>query len=154
MKLIQLTQGQFVMVDDDMFEDLNQHNWCAHWYHNCFRAVRNVKIDGKWITLLMYRAILNAKKGETIDHIDNNPLNNQRSNLRFCSPSQNQHNSKVRSDNKTGYKGVCTHGKSFRAKIYFNGKVIYLGTRSTPEEAYELYKEASKKYHGDFGRVE
>ena len=154
MKLIQLTQGQFVMVDDDMFEDLNRYKWFANWHYNSFRAVRRVRINGKKTMILMYRVIMNAQKGDVIDHINGNSLDEQKSNLRFCTSSQNNMNRKTNSNNSTGYKGITPNGKGFRAQIYLGGKKICLGTRSTPEEAHQLYIEASKKYHGDFGRVE
>jgi len=153
MKLIQLTQGQFAMVDDDMYEELNQYNWYASWDRNCFRVLRNVTINGKRATVKLHRAIMNAQKGQIVDHIDNNTLNNQRSNLRLCTTSQNNMNRGMQTTNTTGYKGVFRNGKGFIAKICLNGKVIHLGTRPTAEEAHELYKEGSKQHHGDFGRV-
>ena len=153
MKLIQLTQGQFAMVDDEDFEELNKYKWFANWHYNSFRAVRGVKINGKKKSLQMHRVVMNAQDGDTIDHIDRVTLNNQKSNLRFCTSSQNQHNRKINSNNTTEFKGVSPNGKGYKAQIHLNGKQIYLGIRSTPEEAYELYKEASKKYHGEFGRV-
>ena len=154
MKLIQLTQGQFAMVDDEDFEELNQFKWYANSSNKYFRAIRNIRINGKYTTVKLHRVIMSAQKGDIIDHIDGDTLNNQRSNLRFCTNSQNQHNSKIRSNNKSGFKGVHLSRKGFRAEIRLNGKVIYLGRRSTAEEAHELYKEASEKYHGDFGRLE
>ena len=154
MKLIQLTQGQFAMVDDDVYDDLNKYKWYANSSNKYFRAIRNIRINGKYTTVKLHRVIMSAQKGDIIDHIDGDTLNNQRSNLRFCTNSQNQHNSKINSNSTTGYKGTTPHGKGYKAQIQHNGKPVYLGSRSTPEEAYELYKEASKKYHGEFGRVE
>ena len=154
MKLIQLTQGQFAMVDDDMFDDLNRYKWFANWHYNSFYTVRGVRINGKKKALLMHRVVMNAQDSDIIDHIDGVTLNNQKSNLRFCTASQNQHNRKINSNNTTEFKGVSPNGKGYKAQIQLNGKRTYLGIRDTPEEAYELYKEASKKYHGEFGRVE
>jgi len=154
MKKIELTQGQFAMVDDDDFEELNKYKWCASWDRDCFYVTRKVRINGKQKTLLMHRVIMNAQDGDIIDHIDRVPLNNQKSNLRLCSLSQNQHNRKINSNNSTGYKGISPSRKGYKAQIQLNGKKIYLGIRPTAEEAYELYKEGSKKYHGEFGRVE
>ena len=153
MKLIQLTQGQFAMVDDEDFEELNQFKWYASWDRNCFYTVRGVRINGKKKALLMHRVVMNAQDSDIIDHIDGVTLNNQKSNLRFCTSSQNSMNRKVNSNNSTGHKGISPNGKGYKAQIYLNGKQIYLGIRSTAEEAHQLYKEASKKYHGDFGRV-
>ena len=41
----------------------------------------------------------------------------------------------------------------WRARISFNNKSIHLGYFDTPEKAYEAYCEASKKYHGEYGRI-
>ncbi len=83
MKTIQLTQGQVTLVDDIDYEYLNQWKWCAQRYPNGFRVVRTVPIDGKRKTLRMHTAV--AKRmgfdSKLIDHKDQNPLNNQRSNL-------------------------------------------------------------------------
>jgi len=36
------------------------------------------------------------------------------------------------------------------ARIIVNYKLIYLGKRNSREEAFALYVEAAKKYHGEF----
>ena len=85
-----------------------------------------------------------------IDHVDGNPLNNRLSNLRDVPQSVNTHNHrKARSNNTSGLLGVCRRddiGK-FQAKIQVMGKVIFLGTFMTAEEAHEAYLTAKRKYH-------
>lgn len=85
-----------------------------------------------------------------IDHIDGNPLNNRLSNLRDVPQSVNTHNHrKARSNNTSGLLGVCRRddiGK-FQAKIQVMGKVIFLGTFMTADEAHEAYLTAKRKYH-------
>lgn len=93
--------------------------------------------------------------GETpsqfIDHRDRNPLNNRLSNLRLSDDVLNAVNSKIRSDNKIGVKGVAkTYGGKFKARIWRNGKAIYLGTFDTVLEADSAFKTASKVLYGDF----
>ena len=55
----------------------------------------------------LHKLILECKKGEVIDHIDQNKLNNQRSNLRVTTPSQiTQNIAKYNKDATSKYKGV------------------------------------------------
>lgn len=91
---------------------------------------------------------------EDVDHWDNDPLNNKRSNLRLATRQQNASNRKMHTKNKAGLKGVSRHKDKYQAQIQVNYKKIYLGVYNTPEEAYIAYCEASKKYHGEFGRIE
>jgi hypothetical protein len=60
--------------------------------------------------------------------------------------------------NKSTYKGVKYDkrytNKPWNAKIQIYKKCIYLGSYETPELAHAAYCEASKKYHGEFGRTE
>jgi group I intron endonuclease len=53
---------------------------------------------------------------------------------------------KRRTWNKHGLKGVSSHGKKWRAKIYRNGKEIIIGNYYTKEEAYEGYCNAIENW--------
>jgi hypothetical protein len=96
------------------------------------------------------------EKGEIVDHIDSNTLNNRRENLRLATYSQNSMNTRISSRNTSGYKGVSVDatGNSWRAQIKAEGEIKYLGLYSTPEEAHEAYKIAAVKYFGEFARFE
>lgn len=89
-----------------------------------------------------------------IDHKDRNKVNNRWNNLREATDSQNHANSKIQKTNTSGFKGVRFLQNKFHAGITVNGKGIYLGSRPTPEEAHELYKEAALKYFGEFARFD
>jgi hypothetical protein len=91
-----------------------------------------------------------------VDHIDLNPLNNHPSNLRLCEPRENSRNRSRMKDSCSGFKGVSFDRKSnkWRARIRVDYELISLGSYSTKEDAYLTYQEASKKYHGEFGRLE
>lgn len=43
---------------------------------------------------LLYRYLLNPSKGLTVDHINRNPLDNRRCNLRICTQFENNQNQK------------------------------------------------------------
>jgi hypothetical protein len=115
-------------------------------------ASRNVKNSA----LLMHRAVMNAKKGELVDHKDGNGLNNQKSNLRLCTNRQNLANSQ-KARGKSRFKGVywnTARGK-WQAQIgagFRNGKlaVEYLGRFENEEEAARAYDRRAFELHGEF----
>ena len=104
----------------------------------------------------LHRFIVNCPEGMQVDHINNNTLDNRRSNLRVCTIPENSRNCKKYRNNTSGFKGVSWNVriKKWQAYISIGGsKNKNLGCYNTPEEAYKAYCEASKKYHGEFGRV-
>lgn len=104
---------------------------------------------------MMHRLIMNAQKGEQVDHINHDTLDNRKSELRFCSYAQNQYNQGRRSNNTSGCKGVSLHKPSgkWQAQIALNGKTIHLGLFATKEEAYTAYCNAALELHGEFSKV-
>lgn len=72
-----------------------------------------------------------------IDHIDGDCSNNRISNLRLASRKQNNENTRLRTNNSSGYRGVSFRkdtGK-WRAQMQHNKKIIDFGYFDTPEEA-------------------
>jgi hypothetical protein len=90
-----------------------------------------------------------------IDHINGTPDDNRIINLREANRFQNNQNSRIRSHNTTGYKGVqkFRDGKRFVAHIRSYNKTRYLGIFDTPIEAHMAYAEASKIHHKEFRRT-
>lgn len=76
-----------ILIDVDDFEMIMRDSW--HIGKNGY-ACRNA--DNK----LMHRIITSAPKGEIIDHINRNRLDNRKSNLRFANPSINGFNKHVK----------------------------------------------------------
>lgn len=94
-----------------------------------------------------------------VDHIDRNPTNNCYANLRPCTKAENVINSKLRSDNTTGYRGVSYHKASgsyqVRINIVRKNKNIRLnlGLYLTAESAALVYNVAARRYHGEFAFI-
>jgi len=152
-KHIALTKGQIAIVDADDYEWLNSFPWCAKWHilANQYRAERSIRGEsGKQKTIGMHRFLMMAPDGMQVDHINHNCLDNRRSNLRICTPSENCYNRKVKSDSKTGIKGVRVDAYGFTSSITVKGKKKYLGYFMTAEDAHEAYKKASIDLHGEF----
>lgn len=151
MKIIKLSQNKECLVDDMDYEKLSLFKWSFDRYP--IRRDCSDKPRGKII--YMHREILNPPLGMVCDHIDGNPLNNQRSNLRICTQAQNMMNTKMRKHNKLGVKGVRWYkpSKSFHARIGYKGKSIHLGYFKNINDAYEAYCNAALRLHGDFARL-
>lgn len=149
-KKLPLTQGLYAIVDYDDFEFLSQFKWHALKLDGGYRAAtrRNKK------TLYLHRFLMGEPNGIMVDHIDGDPLNNQRNNLRLCSQAENQRNCKKHKDNKSGFKGVHYANdrslKKWVSQISFNKKVIVLGRFNNPEDAARAYDIGAKKYHKEF----
>jgi hypothetical protein len=114
----------------------------------------NGKKKAKNIHRIMGETYLGATRGQMVDHKDGDRANNDLNNLRLCDNRTNQYNSKIWSNNTTGFRGVWFNKrkKRFTANICVNGKNQYLGGFLTAEEAGQAYDDAAKKLHGDFYR--
>src|SRR3990167_702232 len=147
MKKIKLSQGKVALVDDEDYEWVNQWKWC---YQRCVRpsgeyqgyAIRSLH-PGQ---MRMHRLIIGAKKGEEVDHINRNKLDNRRKNLRIAFKNENRHNINVRKDSKTGIKGVTyvKKLKKYRAYIQVNSKQYNLGFFKNKTTAARKYKRVAE----------
>ena len=108
----------------------------------------NLNINGRKFCKKLHHFILPKKEGLTIDHINQNPLDNRRCNLRYITKSENSINSKIPITNTSGYKGVSWNKKrkKWEAYITINQIKKNLGCFIEIEDASNAYKEALEKY--------
>jgi len=105
--------------------------------------------------MLMHRVIMDCPEGKEVDHKDFNTLNNQRSNLRVCSTSQNCQNRRKSAVNTSGYKGVVLDKRynKWVTRIKKDRKMIYLGSFKDKEVAALVYDNAARQIHGEFAKL-
>ena len=156
MARISLTQGKYALVDAADIEFLSQWKWYVsnEGYAKRTSYVRGL---GKKVqkVVLMHRALMNPPSDQEVDHINGNPLDNRRSNIRFCTCSENLRNRGIQKNNKSGLKGVSwdKRRENWRAYISVNKKYISLGCFKDKVKAALAYNEAAVKYHGAFARL-
>ena len=159
MQYIELTDGKEVLVDDEDAPALELWAWSFITKKSGGGyAYRDVKhpTTRKRTRKLMHREIMNAPKGLLVDHIDGNGLNNQRSNLRLVTPTQNKQNQTAsRKDKKSGFKGVswCPSKNSWRVSITVNGVNRTLGYFKDIQLGKEAYNRAALEAFGVYARV-
>lgn len=100
----------------------------------------------------LHRYLLDAPNGMQVDHINGDPLDNRRENLRVATPSQNQANWRKKSPATSAYKGVSWHkgARKWRATININGKQVHLGFYGEEEAAALAYDTAAERAYGEF----
>lgn len=85
---------------------------------------------------------------QRIDHISGDRMDNRMANIRDVSASVNSQNQKrARSDNKTGYLGVCEVDGEYVAQIGLRGRIYKLGRFQAPEMAHAAYLAAKRQMH-------
>ncbi len=81
----------------------------------------------------------NPDNKPSVDHRDNNRLNNNVLNLRYATHMENAHNVKIRKDNTSGTKGVSFYNSRNKwvAEITIDGIKVYLGSFENKEDAIQ-----------------
>jgi hypothetical protein len=119
------------------------------WYH----APSGRQRRKTWLG--MHRLIMNTPKGMVTDHINGNPLDNRKENLRICTAAENKQNRAAGKNNTSGFKGVSRHKRtnSWHARIGHNKKPIHIGCFEDKEEAARAYDRKAIELHGEFAQT-
>ncbi|MCA0455635.1 MAG: HNH endonuclease [Chloroflexi bacterium] len=155
---IQLKHGHVAIIDEQD-ADLALITWTPKVYEN--GAVYCVNQIRKRPTLRLHNVVFERVIGrplsddEYADHIDRNPLNNRRSNLRLATKMQNNQNVGIQRNNTTGYKGASLNRRTglYRARITVNSKEKDLGWYHTAEDAASVYNHYAAIHYGEFAYI-
>lgn len=133
------------VIDAEDYPLVSQYKWST--YARKYASANYGK-------LLLHRLIMNAKKGQQVDHINLNTFDNRKVNLRICNNSLNSSNRNAY--NKLEIKGVEYHEKIKKYSAYFriNDKQYHSMCYTTIEEAAfaryileQMFREESLTQH-------
>ena len=148
-----------ILVDLDDFYKLKELN--SSWYivkkkSNRVYAQTSLylgKFNGKhkYNVIQLQKYLLDVDKGFHIDHINHNPLDCRRNNLRVATIGENIRNRKSKNSNNTsGYRNVSWSDNGWVVQLQVNGKNTRLGKFDDVDEAGKFAKKMRKKYYGEF----
>jgi hypothetical protein len=103
--------------------------------------------------IYLHRLVVKAPDDKLVDHINGNPLDNRKANLRVCTSQENIRNSQKRRGCLSKFKGVtrdARKNKLWRAQICIDGERKSLGYFYTEIEAAHAYAKAAKELFGEF----
>lgn len=146
MKLLPITNRNktivgYTQVDDDVWQWARRCRWC--FKDNTHTYVQGYGTGTKPTSL--HRQIVEAQKGDLVDHIDRNTLNNQLMNLRIVDKRTSNLNRGFPKNNKSGYIGVSFDKvkRLWVAQATIYNKKIWIGRYTTPEKAHQAYLEVT-----------
>lgn len=151
---IPLTRGAVALVDDEDYDFLIQWKWRVtdHGYAVRFETIplEKRKTSQRQRVIYMHHVVLGIV-GRT-DHINRNPSDNRRKNLRLATQQQNNMN-RGKSANKTSqYIGVCYFKQTgkWTAYISVDRKRKHLGCFATEIEAAKARDLVAYEQYGEF----
>jgi hypothetical protein len=122
----------FTVVDEA------DYHWALQWRWHLDRYGYPKHMTGGHHHL--HREIMKPPTNMEVDHIDRNPRNNRRSNLRICTHAENHQNKAGwQRNSSSSYRGVSWEPSRnrWRAKHKLNGKTYNIGRFLTEIEAAE-----------------
>lgn len=141
----------FAEVDEDMFEEASKHLWRTigqpntRMFDYCYRR-HNSKVQ------MLHQYVLGVEKGcgKIVDHIDRDPKNNRKSNLRFVSRRENSWNrTPLQTPKSSKYVGVSSAGNYWKAQCASNSKRC-VGYYDTEEKAALAFDYHARRIRGEF----
>lgn len=148
-------RGGVVHIDDADLPLVSGYTW--HLIPGRRTKYATTCVDQK--TVYMHRLLMGSIKGQQVDHINGNGLDNRRANLRHATNSENQRNIAYRvhpSRKSSQYKGVtwCKQTGQWRAQLSLPGKKALNSPRFACEvDAATWYNETARMHFGEFARL-
>jgi hypothetical protein len=157
-KILMANTKNYFLCSDEHFDYLNKFNWTEDNQHYAVRKTPTTDTIHSAKLLKASRIVMELVLGRpltdedgTVDHINREPLDNRKENLRLANYSQqNRNRHKSYNINCTStYTGVDFHKQTqkWRSRIQLNEKSVCLGLFNDEESAARCYNAAVKLLH-------
>lgn len=153
--VIRTASGKEILIDDEDFVEMNKRKWrivssyaatTEHYYKQTGKRHSR--------TIHMHRLLNKTPIGMMTDHINGNPLDNRKRNLRTVTAQQNQWNKSPKKNGQSKYKGVRKSPPNcWRAYIEVSGDMINIGSFKEEVDAATAYNFYAEKYHGEYAKL-
>lgn len=131
------------IIDDEDYQLVIQYSW--HLLTSCGITYAYTRHPTRY----MHRLILGATKGEYVDHINRNGLDNRRQNIRIASAGVNGANSKMYKNNTSGYRGVVKYRAGWKVQVKYKQRWVYSNQMKDIVIAALLRDEIARKLFGE-----
>ena len=147
MKYIKLRDNIYAMVDDEDYGLVSQYKYFAQksrygTYYACRQHQKNCFIYHGYLHYDVLGTTPEEIRPLVVDHIDRNPLNCCKSNLRLCTRAQNVYNRGPVPNRSSKYKGVSYDPRRkknrWRVKLCKEGKPYHVGYFPTEYRAVQM----------------
>lgn len=150
------SNGECFLFDECDFDKVNKYCW--HVSHEGYVKTNMPKSnDKKRRLVVLHRYLLDMLDedfswNKVVDHINGDPRDNRRSNLRIATQKENSQNTGPYRNSKIGVPGVtkCSNCPGYIVRATYNGKRIYGGYFRDLDEAKKKAVELHDKYYGEF----
>ncbi len=152
MQQIPLSQGKFALVDDADHALLADFKWCYRGEKGKEGyAVRHAKVDGKDRLLYLHRHLMQPPEGMEVVFRNHDHLDCRRENLKVVTKDEARRHHRVRSDSKSGVKGVRPNpdDRTWSAYVYRDGHCYHVGTYYSQEAALAAYEQELRNENPD-----
>src|SRR5581483_21966 len=144
-----LAAGRSAKVDDDVFEWASQLSWSLtpDGYAKAWLPEKSKQV-------YLHREIAASRSLGYVDHKNGDTLDYTRENLRPCTMSQNQMNSRKRPGTSSQYKGVSwnKHLRKWKCSLRLNGRNFFIGYFANERHAAIAYDLNAPALFGEFFR--
>src|SRR5690606_9127745 len=148
--------GRFTLMDPEDYHLVRDFAWYARRTGRP-DARRSIYVHGRRNGskeyAYMHRLILGITDPRVkVDHINRDPLDNRRANLRVATQAENTFNRGPMRNAASRFKGVTWYPKNQKwvARIRIDGEQRYLGIYGSEEDAARAYDAAAFKAFGEF----
>lgn len=133
-------EKDYFLIDHEDIEKVLLYKWN---FSESYKYVRSNKCYEK----RLHRYLISPSKNMQVDHINRDPTDNRKINLREVTSSQNNYNRRIQSNNISGYKCISwdKNRDKWKVSIKKENKILYSKRFSDIHEAIK-FRDAKLKY--------